>query len=107
MLFSSSFFLHFPKAQNNRERKTTLLVIKLVLSARSFEEDKERGQREFAFVLLVVRARGWVFCARERERERLDFPLVVEKSPFGSRGIIIIFIRGANLLSIKQQRAHI
>ena len=52
-----------------------------MLSARSFEEEEEeeeeeeRGQRE-VFVLVaeevLLARKGWVFCAREKERER-DF----------------------------------
>ena len=74
------------------------------MCSRALFRRRERGQRE-VFVLvaeeedLLLRARGWVFCARERERDFGAF--VVEKlSPyFGSRGIIIIIIC-ANLLSI-------
>ena len=50
-----------------------------MLSARSFEEEEEeeeeeeRGQRE-VFVLVaeevLLARKGWVFCAREKERER-------------------------------------
>ena len=53
------------------------------------------------------RARGWVFCAREKERERFCFSGRKKLPHFWSRGIIIIIIiRGANLLSIKQQQTR-
>ena len=47
--------------------------IKRVLSARSFEEEREvRERSSFSSrkkKIFFSRARGWVFCARERERD--------------------------------------
>ena len=71
--------LHFSK-QTEREKNNVFLqkrvIIKLVLSqTRSFEEEEEerglhsrRGIKKF-----FSKARGWVFCAREKERERFYF----------------------------------
>jgi hypothetical protein len=50
--------------------------IKRVLSARSFEEEEERERSAFSSrkkKKIFSRARGWVCCAREREREILCF----------------------------------
>ena len=71
--------LHFSK-QTEREKNNVFLqkrvIIKLVLSqTRSFEEEEEerglhsrRGIKKF-----FSHTRGWVFCAREKERERFCF----------------------------------
>lgn len=71
----ASFF----QANRKREKQRILTkesIIKLVLSqTRSFEEEEEerglhsrRGIKKF-----FSHTRGWVFCAREKERERFCF----------------------------------
>jgi len=79
----------FPSKQKREKQQLLFLhesILKLVLSARSFEEEEEeeeeeRGQRE-VFILvaeevLLARAVGCFVLERKRER---DFALVVEKS---------------------------
>jgi hypothetical protein len=103
--------LHFSK-QTEREKNNVFLqkrvIIKLVLSqTRSFEEEEEerglhsrRGIKKF-----FSHTRGWVFCAREKERER-DFAFVVEKSSPISEAAASSSSSSSNLLSITSSSAR-